>query len=313
MQADGTTLMIHSGAVMAGHKFSYNIFSSEPIRIVLNIMLISAIAYNLSTLALMFLPDLQRSSQNEAVQPTIDTPSPRQPVMDVGNITRSNLFGEYADNSPTRSAPVVTKLNLKLRGVFAVDDPENGIAIIFSPDKGEKYFVAGQQVFGQATLKEIYQDYVILFRNGRYETLRLPEKMLASKETIAVKRSTNADRAKRHVEFMREKMKDIHKMTLARMRNPWQYLYFEPALVNGKIMGLKLSAEEEKGFLAKHGLQLNDVITSINGNKLDGGAGVAKALNVITESDNLELVINRNGQTLTISVKNIQEHQQGID
>ena len=102
---------------------------------------------------------------------------------------------------------------------------------------------------------------------------------------------------------MKQEMKKIHKMTLDEMRNPWQYVYFEPAMVDGKIKGLKFTAEEEKEFLARHGLALGDIITSVNGHRLDGGAGLAKAMNILSDGGKLELVVDRHGLTKSFTIE----------
>lgn len=294
----------------------YNIgmINSRALLTGLNILLVAAIAYKLSGLAFTFIDDSgsykdtgfdRSASQRSNVQ---QQPSSGRQQDELE--TASHLFGMEVQQE--KLTPVIeTTLQLTLRGVFAVADPTKGLAIIGSPTRSEKYFVAGQDIFAQARLKEVYDDRVILFRNGRYETLRLPEKALAAMQhnNSRSKRMSRDEYARKHVEYMRGKMKDIHKMTLNRMRNPWQYLYFEPALVDGKIMGLKLTAEEEKGFLAKHGIELGDIITSINGQRLDGGAGVARALNEIGQADDLDLVIDRSGESKTLHIKGIQEHQ----
>lgn len=274
-----------------------------------NTVLVALIAYVATELVLQYL------SPQEEREPAIETPiGPTQIPTKPGRakmyrqISDWHLFGEAVNTPQALKAPVnapETKLNLTLRGIVSSDIPDASLAIIQNNDqKTEQHFLVGASVFGLATLEKIHVDRVILQRNGRYETLRLPE------ERLALPASRSADHhqtrrprtAQEHVQFMKDQMKDIHKMTLEEMRNPWQYLYLEPAMENGRIVGLKLTAEEEREFLNEHGLELGDIITSINGNRLDGGGGVAKAMRAFTGDGTLEMTVHRSGKTVSVHV-----------
>jgi len=223
-----------------------------------------------------------------------------------------HLFGKAgapaAKTNPVPANAPDTKLVLTLRGIYAADDKHLGLAIIQNPKKEEKYFAYRDSVFGLATLEEIYVDRVILLRNGRYETLRLPEERLAFQAKVSSNKGIRKQMSsEEYVNSMRGEMKKIHKMTLREMKNPWQYLYFEPEIINGSMTGLKLTAEEESEFLARQGLEVGDIITSVNGIQIDGGGGVAKAMNELSDRDDddrLELIIMRKGRSKTIIINN---------
>jgi len=93
-------------------------------------------------------------------------------------IANLNLFGKYEPAKVVEETrPVVvpeTKLNLKLRGVFASKDPNAARAIIADARGDEDSYRIGSEVPGGAVLTEIHPDHVIIKHNGRYETLKLP-------------------------------------------------------------------------------------------------------------------------------------------
>ena len=91
-----------------------------------------------------------------------------------------DLFGTPEKNKAVNktSEAKQTKLSLTLRGVLATDDPKQGIAQIQNAKKEERHFAVNDNIFGQATLEEIYADRVIILHNGKYETLLLPEEFL---------------------------------------------------------------------------------------------------------------------------------------
>ncbi|HHH43711.1 MAG TPA: hypothetical protein ENK49_06200 [Gammaproteobacteria bacterium] len=248
----------------------------------------------------------------ENVPVPVIEPAAKVSVPGEQQIAALHLFGKAG--TPDRKTPRVpvnapdTKLALTLRGIYATGDRHQGLAIIQNRKKKENYFARGDSVFGLATLEEIHADRVILLRNRRYETLRLPEKWFAVHSAGKVnKRIHKRMSPEEYVESMRGEMKKIHKMTLREMNNPWQYLYFEPEIVNGRMTGLKLTAEEEREFLARNGLEPGDIITSVNGIQINGGGGMARALNALSDRDDedpLELTVMRKGKSQSILIEN---------
>ena len=114
--------------------------------------------------------------------PTPDMPPPpRTPVVpfDVSPILTAHLFGVALQNRNLEPASAV-RVDLKLTGTLASDDPRRGIAIIGDQGTSRVYSV-GESLDG-ATLHEVYQDHVILEHDGSFESLSLPRErsLLAS-------------------------------------------------------------------------------------------------------------------------------------
>ena len=102
--------------------------------------------------------------------------------VDVDPIVTAHLFGEARENAaPEMLATLVA--DLKLTGTLAADDPLRGFAIIGDAEKSQVYSVGDS--FAGATLREIYQDHVILERNGVSQSLRLPRPESAPQATPA--------------------------------------------------------------------------------------------------------------------------------
>ncbi|TCK19284.1 general secretion pathway protein C [Thiogranum longum] len=241
--------------------------------------------------------------------PEHNIPSRQQPTRprDLDrNIAELHLFGTPGKRvtskpAPGQSAPA-TRLKLTLRGLLATDNPDTALAIIQDPKKDERHFSIGDSVFAMATLKAIYPDRVILLHNGRYETLHLPENRIALKTPKPRPVGQRLGKNRERVERMTRLVKEYHKKKLENVRNPWQIIQWEPVMKNGKIAGMKLEAEEEKDFLNRHGLDLGDVVTSINGHELDGGEGLVKALDAVSEAEELVFGIQRGGKEKQVHV-----------
>ena len=95
--------------------------------------------------------------------------------VDTQSIGNRNFFG-FADAKPTIVIDNLpeTKLELVLRGAFSAGDEAQAGAIIEDDKKNAEHYAIGDAVPGDATLKSIHEDRVVLERFGRYETLYFP-------------------------------------------------------------------------------------------------------------------------------------------
>ncbi len=91
------------------------------------------------------------------------------------------LFGKADKPAAAKldpSAPLPqTTLNLQLKGVIAFAPKERALAIINEKGKNQedKVYGIGDKVPGNAEVKEIFADRVILARDGKFETLLMVE------------------------------------------------------------------------------------------------------------------------------------------
>ena len=115
----------------------------------------------------------------------------------ISQIPGWHLMGVADQRTPVQPTTAVaapeTKLKLILRGVLAADDPEKAHAMIADPRGKELQYGLGDKLPGNAELSEVHPDRIILKRNGRFETLRLP-KTEKGKTTRVASRSVSAGR-----------------------------------------------------------------------------------------------------------------------
>ena len=111
------------------------------------------------------------------------------------SLDQLNLFGRSKqDIAEEKTSPAkLTNLRFILKGIFATNDPKQGAVQIQNDRQQESNFTVGESVFGKATLDEIYPDRVILYRNGKYETLMMPGKSLNAKHFSVAKRKRKQD------------------------------------------------------------------------------------------------------------------------
>lgn len=144
--------------------------------------LATAASFGILLTALLYSPDINfQISAGE-------TPTNKINPQDIG---QRNFFGlaQAAPSIIVEDLPE-TKLELKLRGAFTAVDNANAGAIIEDDRKVAHHYAIGDEVPGDATLRAIYADRVVLARNGLLETLYFPDEIDTS--GINTRRNSNA-------------------------------------------------------------------------------------------------------------------------
>jgi general secretion pathway protein C len=223
-----------------------------------------------------------------------------------GSIAQYHIFGSKEVLMEVPLMQSQTNLDLSLSGTMSGVDKTQGIAYIANNRGEQKKFRVGDSVFELATLKEIYKDYVVLSHNGRNESLALSEN---TKVTTKVNpKNMNANQSSSSV---------LKHLNGAQNRN-WQEMIdqqkFDPTKVSaivgnvnivtnqmGQVQGLRVSNLADSDLLTKHGLQSNDIITAINGNKVSS-ANMLNIKQTLDQNPNATVTIKRNGQIQNIQI-----------
>ncbi len=252
-----------------------------------NTVLILFAAFAAAQLTWRFIPDSEAS-----VATPLPSTSAKQNVtnsqrgLDVNRLVSHHLFGKVSRQAPVKKQPqqVVreTRLPLTLKGLIASDRPDTARAIISAPNAGELPYAVGATLPGNAKLEEIHTDKIILSRGGQLETLLLPKDQdgveFEAAPMPAPVASNNAEVPGGEVIETPDDFRD------ALLDDPESLA----GIVNtvpqtddqGRLIGFKLQPGRDAGFLQRFGLQAGDVLTSVNGIKLDSPV---RALEVIRE------------------------------
>lgn len=238
--------------------------------------------------------------------PTIETtlsPPPAtvgpaaSPVNPAGALAARQLFGPPAGAhgiEPVTDAPE-TRLDLKLVGVFASED-SSALAIIASGRQPETVYGIGDTLPGNATLRAVYADRVILERGGVLETLRLPRESLGSGMSLETRGNTAATSMASELQrYRREAIRNPARMAEA--------VTAEPVEENGRFIGYRLTPKRDLEIFRQLGLQPGDIITQANGIALDKpGAGI-QALRKLATARELDITVLRNGTPQNIQAE----------
>lgn len=266
----------------------------------INLLLVVWLAWLLAGLSWLLVPEPESVP---VAQPrnAVATPVQRQSAIDEQQIASWHIFGEAGveqpEAQPTVDAPD-TSLQLTLRGVFASEDAADARAIIGDPRGDEKHYKVGDPLPGNAKLTEIYPDRIILERNGRYETLRLPRETTGAKAVGAsAPRAAAAVNANRAAAFNRYRTEIRN--------NPSSFLNYvraTPARQDGRFIGFRLQAGRERGALKELGLKPGDIVTAINGVVIDSPARGMQAMQALGNGDRVSVTLLRGGQEVALNL-----------
>lgn len=233
---------------------------------------------------------------------------PRRPVQSAGpgpadarlaNTPAIYLFGTTLQGTADQAPPDApdTSLNLTLRGIFAASRREEAHAIIASGADNEKHYAIGDAVTAGVRIHDILTDRVLLERNGRYETLRLPRERLASTQPNAHTATTSLDAAGKN---------ELRNLRDALLKNPRELMNLgeiQTVVQNGQLRGYRIQPRRHQKLFAEAGLGSEDVITHLNGIPVTDPRQFAALAAQLGNATTLQLsVIRPSGSSEDISI-----------
>ena len=266
-----------------------------------SLLLIVACAYLLVEITWMFFPQ-----EDEGVLPAqrnIGSVNNKQTQQNnFRQLTSANIFGVSQSTTVAQSTKApVTKLNLTLKGVLAAEPMELASAIIAQGKSGkEDIYSVGDKMPGSVLIKEIHPDHVVLERSGRREILKLQK--ISGIDIQSSRRGQNNLSSRGSTGTAGAALTRLRKDIL---KNPTSFGdYALPVVVkeNGKQVGYRLQPQQKGELLLELGIQATDVITQINGVKLDKPQNGISALRKLSTAKSIDIVVKRNGAEVPLNI-----------
>lgn len=220
-------------------------------------------------------------------------------------LARLHLFGEPPaddgqDRSPeTETDAPETQLDLTLMGVYSSGET-GGLAIIATGGGPEKVYAVDDTIAGNARITGIFDDRVVLRRDGRPETLRLELAKDAAGETDRQAEPSSGEEDEggivERARALREKVRQ-NPLELSRM------VRFEPYVEDGELVGFRIEPRtEEAQLLEEAGIRPSDVVTRVNGIALNDREQGDRALRELRDADTINVTILRDGRSEQLSI-----------
>lgn len=227
----------------------------------------------------------------------------RSAAVDVNAIANASLFGRAAAPTATDdsllNAPE-TVLNMTLLGVWADGDDESQSRALIALQGGEEKSLAiGDDVTRGVTLQAVFPDRVVLSRAGRLETLRLERNApgspsQASPAPVAAADDSAIASSQQLAQVRDEVLRDPAKAS--------EYIRVQPANVGGQLKGYRVYPGRDRSAFSTAGLRPGDLVTAVNGVQLDDPAKALQLLGDLGQAGQVNLVVERGGQTQNISI-----------
>lgn len=268
----------------------------ERVAAAVNLLLVLFAAYLLAQLTWRVVPAPALPQPQLRSQAALGTPAS---VTRAAPIAAWHLFGEASTGSRPASQPInapETHLNLVLHGVLSSSDVALARAIIAAPGGSENDYAVGSALPGGAELTRIYPDRIILRRDGRYETLKLPKDQGAGDDsggTSDASAHSSAGSLLRHYRA-------------ALTRHPGELLQLvrpQAVVENGRFIGFRLHPGQQPALLGKLGLRNGDIVTAINGTALNAPGKAIKALESLKGADSIDLTVQRGGRRINLALR----------
>ena len=241
--------------------------------------LVVGIAYSLASTAMFFVSGAPATPKAPAAAAPTESGRAAASV-DLGLILKAGLFGHAPDDQAAGAAALQptaeTRLPLTLQGVFVTEPASDSAAIIARKGKPGRLYAIGDELPGNATLRAVQAEQVILLRAGQHETLTFPETepfrrmrgtateataerrpMRAPSPNPANRRERGPASADEMVERYRERLGD----------NPEQVLdeLAVAPVSRGEAAGYRVGNIANLPYMSQSGLQSGDLILSVNG------------------------------------------------
>ncbi|HHJ35558.1 MAG TPA: type II secretion system protein GspC [Gammaproteobacteria bacterium] len=271
---------------------------------IVSLLLIIACAYLLVEITWLFFPQDDEAMPISMQQKKGMNVASQAQQNNFRQLTAANIFG-VSDKAPIKRQTKVpeTKLNLTLKGVLAAKPQERASAIIAKGKSGkEDIYSIGDKMQGGVEVKEIYPDHVVLSRNGQLETLKLQKTSGLGNLGQSGHGRKSLSSASLRAGSPGAALKEIRNNII---KDPTSFgEYALPVVVKekGKQIGYRLQPQKKGQLLAELGIESSDVITQINGIKLDKPQNGISALRKLSTAKNLSIVVKRNGAEVPLNI-----------
>ena len=262
------------------------------------------LAIALGVQAAVILTDLVAARRGGAGGTVRQAPA-RSRLVDLAAITNAHLFGaaptlkQDGANAPQTSMPLV------LTGIIAGNDPQNGLAILGQSAQTAKVYAVGDGVPGGAKLHSVYNDRVVIDRDGRLESLSLPRQPNAGNapppSSAALQNENPA------IERMRRMISEQPGL-LADVLRP------QPVMDHNRMNGFRVYPGRNRAAFARLGLRPGDQVTAINGTPLDDRDRGEQILRTLGSSSEARVTVIRQGQQqeLTLNIAQVAQEADSL-
>ena len=201
-----------------------------------------------------------------------------------------------------------TDLKLKLFGTVT-GDKNKAYAVIEETEKRRQNLYRVGDTIQNASIKMILREKVVLRVNGKDEILEIEEVSSGSRDSGRPSSIANRRSQKRRP-FKRSSTADSQNITLDRSKiesavknvsDLMKNVRIQPHFTDGQPDGFRLTGVRPNSFFSNMGLKSGDVITGVDGKKIESVDDAFKLYQGLQSSSNIQLQLKRKGRQKNIN------------
>lgn len=301
-----------------------------------SIMLVILMSLSVASTVLFFVKNLDTVAAGPVNSDTAKAGPVQGDRIDISDL---NLFGHAKQAEPASVDAPETNLNLELQGVFTANNPARSTAIIAESNKHGKLYRIGDRLPGNAILKAVYDDHILIERGGRLEKLMFsnaktattafgqrhggnfgvykapaqsqygglsPSRLQALRQRIEERRREIAAQRANQANLspgatIRDYVQHFHQEIESHPRQVLNQLGVSP-VTSGQADGYRIGANVPQQMLAQAGLQQGDIILSVNGTPVGNVANDKSLVNQVIASGRARVEIQRGERKFFLTV-----------
>jgi len=233
----------------------------------------------------------------------------RHPLSYYKPVTERNLFNTKIKTGQQPKLNIETlkptDLKLKLFGTVTGDKNKAYAVIEETVGKRQNLYRIGDTI-QNASIKMILREKVVLRVNGKDEILEIEEVLSGSRasgrpSSIANRRSQKKRpfRRSQNITLDRSKIESAVNNITDLMKN----VRIQPHFTDGQPDGFRLTGVRPNSFFSNMGLKSGDVITGVDGKKIESVDDAFKLYQGLQSSSNIQLQLKRKGLQKNINYK----------
>ncbi|GEM_PF-1135878 len=272
------------------------------------------LAITLGNYAMQLNLSLQYPTNSPNLKQAFQTHSPdSQPLqkIDLTSLLNAHLFGKTIASTPSSTSiispnpsPKPSPSNLKLHGIYYSSHAPSSLAILSRDENTPKLYKIGDAITPTTQLQHIAPKQVTLLTGQQQHTLSLIPLDSQTSEPVSLPSHSSTDN-NYPIDAQETLSPDqlLGKYQQQLKTNPAQLLSLfqaSPITENGQFIGYRLQPGKNPELLNKFDLQPGDIITAVNGLKLDSPLAGLKLLEQLATTTRLDLQIKRNEQIIPL-------------
>lgn len=273
-------------AVLAGARA---LLEREALARAVTVLLLLVLMYLLAQLTWRLLPAAQTAAAFPPASAAAVAAMPSAGWEAAREVPAWHLLGSAAVEPVLDSGALPESgLGLTLLGVIASPSPKVARAIVADASGQQRMYRIGAMLPGDAELREVQRDHVVLRRGGRLETLRMVKEGL----------NLTGPQPGQPVGGGAGSSLSLRQFRDTLVNNPRQVadlVRAEPVEEGGRFIGYQVQPGRDAQLLSRHGLMPGDIITHVNGMALDSQERASELLRDVADMKTADLEVRRNG------------------